>query len=106
GSRFMRRFRRPDEGGDGWRITLTLSIPAPGTQVEGFYRSALREQGMTVLGGGGEAGPMREGYRSTLKGRTPSAGAEVTINQRPNRLTTVVRIYWHQRAGSASAGDP
>jgi len=97
GSRFMRRARRPNDDGVGWLVTLGLSVPAPGTQVEAFYRSALKDEGMKVFGGGGAIGSMGEGHRATLRARGRHASAEVTIHQRPDTLRSVVRIYWRTR---------
>ena len=94
GTRFMRRMRQPDDEGDGWLVTLGLSVPAPGPAVENFYRSALKDQSMKVFGGKGAAPSDGRGFRSTLRARGKYASADVTINQRAGKLRSVVRIYW------------
>lgn len=104
GSKLMRDDRRPDDDGDGWRLLLTLSVPAPGPQVEAFYRSALHSERMSVWGGGEAGGSMSEGHDATLKGRGHDASAEVTVVQRPGKLRTIVRVYWHAHAALGSAG--
>ena len=97
GTRFMRRFREPTEDGTGWIIRLTLSIPASGTQVETFYRTAARDQGLKVWGGGPAGASIADGYRGTLRGRAHHATAEIIIRQKPGRLGSVVRIIWTTR---------
>ncbi len=99
GTRFMRRLRQPDDEGDGWLITLGLSVPAPGPAVESFYRSALKDQSMKVFGGKGAPPSDGRGYRSTLRARSKYASADVTINQRAGKLRSVVRIYWRTSGG-------
>lgn len=94
GTRFMRRFRRPSEEGDGWTINLALSVPASGYQVESFYRSAMKDAGLKVLGRGPGPGAISEGYRAVLKGKSRDAIVDVTIRQRPDKLRTVVRLTW------------
>ncbi len=97
GTRFMRQVRRPNDDDDGWLITQGLSVPAPGGQIEGFYRSALADQGLRVSGGGRGGKTVGEGYRGALKGRGKHASVELTIHQRPGKLRSIVRIYWRTR---------
>ncbi|MEM7156860.1 MAG: hypothetical protein AAF799_28680 [Myxococcota bacterium] len=94
GTRFMQRFREPTDDETGWIIRLTLSVPASGSQVETFYRTALRDEGLKVWGGGPAGASIADGYRGTLRGRAHHANAEVIIRQRAGRLSSVVRIIW------------
>lgn len=95
GTRFMQRFRKPNDEGGGWEVSLTISVPAPGSQVESFYAAALRDAGVKVRVRTGEAaGAISDGYRGTLRGRGAGTWAQVNVHQRPNRVRTVVRIVW------------
>lgn len=94
GTRFMRQARSADEQTGGSLVVLGLSVPAPGSQVEAFYRRALKDAGMRVFGGSDAPSSMGQGHRTTLKGRGKEASAEITIHQRAGRLRSVVRIYW------------
>lgn len=97
GSRFMRRARRVDEQTGEPIITLGLSVPAPGPQVEAFYRRAMKDAGLKVFGGRYGSAGTSDDYRSTLKGRNKHASAEITIHQRSGKLRSLVRIYWRLR---------
>lgn len=97
GSRFMRRARRVDEQTGEPIITLGLSVPAPGAQVEAFYRRAMKDAGLKVFGGRYNSASSSDDYRSTLKGRSKYVSAELTIHQRSGKLRSVVRIYWRLR---------
>ncbi len=97
GSRFMRRARRVDEQTGEPIVTLGLSVPAPGAQVEAFYRRAMKDAGLKVFGGRYTSAGTSDDYRSTLKGRSKYASAEVTIHQRSGKLRSLVRVYWRLR---------
>jgi hypothetical protein len=94
GTRVMKRSQRPDEEQGGVIHTLALSVPAPGMQVEAFYRSALADAKLVVTGGGGEPSSMGSGHRSALRGRGREARVNVNMQQRAGTLRTVVRIIW------------
>lgn len=94
--RMHRSARRGDDG--GWIVSQALSVPAPGAQVEAYYRKALAEAGLRVSGGEVSAS---EGwrYRATLRGRSRRVRAELTVRQREGRMMTVARIYWRTPSG-------
>lgn len=94
GARVMKRAQRPDEELGGTIYTLTLSVPAPGMQVESFYRSALADAKLSVSGGGGEPSSIGSGHRSSLRGRGRDASVHVNLHQRAGKLRTTVRIIW------------
>lgn len=94
GTRVMKRSQRPDAEQGGVIHTLALSVPAPGMQVEAFYRSALGDAKLVVTGGGGEPSSMGSGHRSALRGRGREARVNVNMQQRAGTLRTVVRIIW------------
>lgn len=94
GARVMKRGQRPDEELGGTIFTLSLSVPAPGMQVESFYRSALADAKLVVTGGSREPTTMGSGHRSSLRGRGREANVHVNLQQRAGTLRTIVRIIW------------
>ena len=96
GTRTMRTGQRRDEQTGDWIVTHALWVPAPGQQVESFYRSALQDAKMKVSGQG-RPGSLGQGHRGTLRGRGRHANAQVTVQQRAGTLRTVVRIIWRLR---------
>ncbi len=96
GGRTMHRGQRRDEEHGDWILTHASWVPAPGEQVEAFYRTALQDAGMKVTGRG-RPGASGQGYRATLRGRGRHAKAQITLQQRAGKLRTVVRIIWRQQ---------
>lgn len=94
GARVMKRGQRPDEEHGGTIHTLSVSVPAPGAQVEAFYRSALADAKLVVTGGSTERATMGGGHRSSLRGRGREASVHVNLQQRAGTLRTIVRIIW------------
>lgn len=97
GARVMSRGQRKDDEHGDWVLRLALSIPAPGTQVESFYRSALAEAGLAVSGGSREPGSLGTGHRASLQGRSRHASVQINVQQRAGTLRSVVRIFWRVR---------
>lgn len=94
GARVMKRSQQPDEEHGGTLYTLALSVPAPGMQVESFYRSALADAKLVVTGGSREPSTIGSGRRSSLRGRGRDAIVHVNLQQRGGTLRTIVRILW------------
>ena len=94
GARVMKRSQQPDEAHGGTLYTLALSVPAPGMQVESFYRSALADAKLVVTGGSREPSTIGSGRRSSLRGRGRDAIVHVNLQQRGGTLRTIVRILW------------
>lgn len=94
GARVMTRGQRPDEELGGTIYTLTVSVPAPGMQVESFYRRALADAKLSVSGGSAEPSTIGSGLRTSLRGRGRDASVHVNLQQRAGKLRTTVRIIW------------
>ena len=94
GARVMKRGQRPDEELGGTIYTLTLSVPAPGMQVESFYRRALADEKLSVAGGSTTPSSIGSGLRTSLRGRGRDASVHVNLQQRAGKLRTTVRIIW------------
>jgi hypothetical protein len=94
GARIMKRGQQPSEEHGGVVHTLALSVPAPGAQVEAFYRSALADARLAVSGGSTQPTSLGSGHRSSLRGRGRDASVHVNIQQRAGTLRTTVRILW------------
>lgn len=94
GARIMKRSQRPDAEHGGVIVTLALSVPAPGMQVESFYRAALTNAKLTVSGGSTQPSTMGTGHRSSLRGRSRNARVNVNLRQPAGKLRTIVRIIW------------
>ncbi len=96
GARVMKRSQRPDEEHGGVIHTLAISVPAPGAQVEAFYRSALADAKLAVSGGSTTRTTMGSGHRSSLRGKGRDARVHVNLQQRAHTLRTIVRIIWQR----------
>ena len=94
GARIMSRSQRPDPEHGGTIYTLALSVPAPGVQVEPFYRAALADAKLAVSGGSTQPSTMGTGHRSSLRGRSRDARVNVNLRQPAGKLRTIVRIIW------------
>lgn len=94
GARVMKRTHSPAPEHGGTIHTLSLSVPAPGMQVEQFYRSALVDAKLVVSGGHGEPTSIGSSHRSSLRGRRRDATVHVNLQQRAGKLRTIVRIIW------------
>jgi len=94
GARIMKRSQRPDAEHGGVIVTLALSVPAPGMQVESFYRAALVDAKLAVSGGSTEPGTMGTGHHGSLRGRSRDARVNVNLRQPAGKLRTIVRIIW------------
>ena len=94
GARIMSRSQRPDPEHGGTIYTLALSVPAPGVQVEPFYRAALGDAKLAVSGGSTQPSTMGTGHRSSLRGRSRDARVNVNLRQPAGKLRTIVRIIW------------
>lgn len=95
GARIMKRTHKLHEAG-GTVHTLALHVPAPGRQVEAFYRSALAEADLAVSGGSTRPATMGSGHRSSLHGRGRDATVHVNLQQSAGTLRTIVRIIWRR----------
>jgi hypothetical protein len=95
GGRIMKRSHKAHEH-SGTVHTLALFVPAPGRQVEAFYRSALTDAKLSVSGGNPKPSTMGSGHRSSLLGRSRDAIVHVNVQQSAGTLRTVVRIIWRR----------
>ena len=94
GSVVMDTRARWDEDKSSWLLVHALRVPASLSQVEGFYAKALEGAGMAVqmLGRTIEQGATR----SILRGRSPTAHVQISLERPEDQLQTRIRLIWRQ----------